>query len=93
MIMTSLTGKMSSTIRRLSRAEAADIRSNIPTAVFWSDIEVADWIEQSGFPQYKVKFLKSHSGFFKMISDQTNNLSVCLVVVPSQTLALLNLPL
>lgn len=64
MIMTSLTGKMSSTIRRLSRAEAADIRSNIPTAVFWSDIEVADWIEQSGFPQYKVKFLKSHSGFF-----------------------------
>ncbi|XP_034323163.2 sterile alpha motif domain-containing protein 15 [Magallana gigas] len=55
-------------IRRISRAEAADIRSNIPTAVFWSDVEVANWIEECGFPQYRQCFLANFVTGRKLIA-------------------------
>ncbi|XP_061174173.1 sterile alpha motif domain-containing protein 15-like [Saccostrea echinata] len=61
-------------IRCLSRAEAADIRSNIPIAVYWSDVDVANWIEENGFPQYKRCFLENFITGRKLIAIDASSL-------------------
>ncbi|CAC5425558.1 unnamed protein product [Mytilus coruscus] len=41
--------------RRNSRAVECDLRTNIvPTSLYWNIEEVAQWIEELGFPQYSI---------------------------------------
>lgn len=41
--------------RRVSRAVQSDIESKIPVSLYWNIEEVAEWVEELGFPQYVVR--------------------------------------
>ncbi|XP_052767893.1 sterile alpha motif domain-containing protein 15-like [Mya arenaria] len=38
----------------------ADTRSGVPMAIYWTSSQVADWVVEQGYPQYRDCFITNH---------------------------------
>ncbi|XP_033735291.1 sterile alpha motif domain-containing protein 15-like [Pecten maximus] len=56
------------------RVVDSDRNSGIPDCIYWNEQQVANWIEEQGFPQYKQSFLTNFVTGRKLIVIDTSAL-------------------